>query len=304
MVPPGSDVRLRLVQDAVGLGIWEWDLDSGVVSWDDRAAALLGCSSDASRTLAGLERKVHPADLPAVRSALAAAAEGTSPAEVTFRLGPADEPRSLFARGQAFPDHTGRAVRVVGAVLDVTAAREAADAEAEYARRLSRMAAVSLELAGAETVEQLVEIVVGHGLAVLGADGGSVCVRDDERGVVRLSVTKSLPERVQVEFGELPLDGPLPGSYVARTGETVLLPDRASGLAFTPAMQIVYDGTGRDAWAVLPLQVDRRLLGSLVVSWREERTFSDDDLELLAGFAAQCSQSLDRVQARAAQREA
>ena len=74
-----------------------------------------------------------------------------------------------------------------------------------------------------------------------------------------------------------------------------MLPDRAAGLAWDPAMQIVYEGTGRDAWAVLPLQVEERLLGSLVVSWEAERAFPPEDLEVLTGFAAQCSQALDRV---------
>jgi serine phosphatase RsbU (regulator of sigma subunit) len=141
-------------------------------------------------------------------------------------------------------------------------------------------------------------------MAVLGADGGAVCVRDDELGVVRLAATASLAEVVEQEYGTLPLDGPLPGSYTARTGNPVLLPTRRSGLLFAPEMAVVYEGTGRSAWVSLPLRAADRLLGSLVVSWEQERDFSLQDEELLAAFAAQCAQALDRIQVLEAERRA
>ena len=163
---------------------------------------------------------------------------------------------------------------------------------------------VALHLAAATTVDEVTRVVIDRGLAVLGADGGAVCVRDDERGIIRLAMTESLGPDVQMQYGELPLDGPLPGSYSALTGSTVLLPTRRSGLEFSPAMTIVYDGTGRNAWASLPLRAGDRLLGSLVVSWTDERLFTAQDEELLGAFAAQCAQALDRVQTLEAERRA
>ncbi len=170
--------------------------------------------------------------------------------------------------------------------------------------RTSWMAAVALELTSAQTVEDLTRIVIGHGLPVLGADGGAVSVRDDEASVVRLAVSDSLGEQVQIAYGELPLDSRLPAAYVARTGETVLFPNRAAGLAWSADTAEVCAVTQRDAWATLPLRVDDRLLGALVVSWAEERQFPDEELELLRGFAAQCAQSLARIQTLQAEKQA
>ena len=163
---------------------------------------------------------------------------------------------------------------------------------------------VALHLGAATTVDDVTRVVIERGLAVLGADGGAVCVRDDARGTIRLAMSASLGPDVQLEYGELPLDGPLPGSYTALTGTTVLLPTRQSGLDFSPAMAVVYDGTGRAAWASLPLRAGDRLLGSLVVSWTGERLFTPQDEELLGAFAAQCAQALDRVQTLEAERRA
>jgi serine phosphatase RsbU (regulator of sigma subunit) len=84
----------------------------------------------------------------------------------------------------------------------------------------------------------------------------------------------------------------------------VLLPTRASGLAWFPQLGPVYEESGRAAWATLPLRPGDRLLGALSVAWTEEREFSASEVQLLEVFAAQCAQTLDRIQAMEAQRRA
>ena len=303
--PEDALLRWNVAQEAARLGAWELDVESGRLTWDEQCAALFGTTlTEFEDQLVGFEKRTHPDDLPRVLEQLQTTIRTGVPLDVEYRTAPLEgETRHLLSRGRAVTDAGGRVLRVVGAVVDVSDLRAAANAESRAARALAGLGDVALRLAAAEDVDDLVRVVIEQGLAVLGADGGAVCVRDDARGVIRLSVSESLPERVQVEYGELPLDGPLPGSYTARTGETVLLPTVASGLAFTPVMQVVYDGTGRSAWASLPLRTAGSLLGSLVVSWTQEREFSVQEQELLAAFAAQCAQALDRVKVLQAERE-
>jgi serine phosphatase RsbU (regulator of sigma subunit)/PAS domain-containing protein len=211
-------------------------------------------------------------------------------------------------RGEAAAERSaelGRRVLEVEADLYARAQElESALAEKEQsARRVASLAGVALELTAADDVGALTRVVFSRGLPVLGADGGAIVVRDDERGTVRLVMSQELDDRVPLDYAELPLDHPVPGAHVARTGATVVLPTRETGLAWSPFMAEVYEVSGRDAWAVLPLRVGDRLLGALVASWVQERAFSRDDLALLEGFAAQVSQALQRIQATAAQRE-
>ena len=197
-----------------------------------------------------------------------------------------------------------RRVEVVEAELftRVQELRVAMDAQERSARRLAGLAEAALQLAAADTVERLADIVVAAGLTALGADGGAIAVRDDAAGVVRLTITESLGPQARATFAELPLTSELPGAWAARTGETVLLVDQAAGLAWSPAMAQVHEATGRQAWAALPLRAGDHLLGSLVASWAEVHPFADDEVELLAAFAAQCAQALDRLQVREAER--
>lgn len=294
--PHTSSLRLRLAQDAAQLGYWDYAVTTSELVWDEACAAMFGIVLDEFEgSIVAFESRCHPEDLPRVQAVLSATGPGQA-METTFRaVQPDGSVRHLLSRGQGVAGADGELERLVGVVLDVTGLHTSAE-------RLSGLARVALDLAGAEDDEDLTRVVIEHGAGVLGADGGAVCVRDDARGVIRVAMTDSLGEQAQVEFGELPLDGALPGSYTARTGEAVFLPDRAAGLAFTPEMQAVYDGTGRDAWAVLPLRTGDHLLGSLVVSWAQPRDFSPDERELLAAFAAQTAQALDRVQVLQAER--
>lgn len=195
---------------------------------------------------------------------------------------------------------------LLAAVAAERAAREDLAALRESERRaedrLQRLAFVALELVGAETTEDLTEIVINRGLPVLGADGGAVVVRADEN-VLQLAVSDRLGEDVQRTYGVLPVDDPLPASYVARTGERLVFPTRESGLAFTPAMGPLYEATHRSAWVFTPLRVGNRLLGALAVSWVDERQFTDDELTVIEAFGAQCAQALDRIRIADTQRE-
>ncbi len=168
------------------------------------------------------------------------------------------------------------------------------------ARRLADLNALALELTAAETVADLEAIVVGRGLSVLGSDGGAVVTRD-ESGGWRMTISAAMGTAAQAAYGVVPYDTPLPGPWAARNDRLLLLPTRASGLAFHPDMAQAYENTGRSGWAFLPLTVRGRRLGCLAVSWTEEHVVDADELELLEGFAAQCAQTLDRIRGREAQ---
>ena len=181
--------------------------------------------------------------------------------------------------------------------------REALAAQETATRRLAGLAQVSLQLAAATSLADLTETVVGAGLAALGADGGAIGVRGPD-GVVQLTVTGRLGAEVQDRYAVLPADSRVPAAWTATTGERLVLPDRAAGLAWDPGMAAVHDATGRHAWLSVPLWVGDRLLGSLVAGWVEERRFTREELDLVEAFAAQCAPALDRLLDLAEERRA
>lgn len=181
--------------------------------------------------------------------------------------------------------------------------RAALLAEATATRRLTGLAEAALRLAGAETIDALNDVVADAMLAALGVENTAIAVLQPD-GSTSLSVTDppgSVPRR---RFHELPPDSVAPAAWVARYGQPLMLPDRATGLARSPLMADVFARTGRLAWAFVPLRVGDRQLGSLSAGWVEENGYGPDDIEMLTVFAAQTAQALDRLQVRDIEREA
>ncbi|MGW4502727.1 SpoIIE family protein phosphatase [Micromonospora sp. NPDC004336] len=223
------------------------------------------------------------------------------PEDVTDFVQDRRRARDERARGESFRR------RMVAAEADLYArAREletALDAQAVANRRLAALVDLAAQLAACESVAELTEVVVERGLvALVGADGGAVAVRDDD-DLLRLTITDSLGGGVWTRSGELPLSAPLPACVAADAGESVFLPDRAATLRFADAMADIVASTGLQSWAALPLRVGERLLGSLTVGWRDPHPFEPTEVEVLGAFAAQCAQTLDRIRVHRAQRQ-
>ncbi len=115
--------RLRLATEATQLGIFDWDLTTGELGWDDRTRALFGLPPGAPVDYTVFSRGLHPDDRARTEAAVAAAidTERLEPFEVEYRtIGIEDGvERWLAARGR--PElKNGAAVRFVGAVLDIS----------------------------------------------------------------------------------------------------------------------------------------------------------------------------------------
>ncbi|WP_432482845.1 SpoIIE family protein phosphatase [Kineococcus esterisolvens] len=186
-------------------------------------------------------------------------------------------------------------------------ARAARESERTRARELAALATATVRVASAEDVTELVEVLLEHGLAALGAHGGAVAVR--EADVVRLAISASLGQQARVRWDQLPPDSRVPAVVSAISGRRILLPNPAASLAYdhehgpAPSMAEVMSTTGCPAWAVLPLARGGATLGSLVVAWSQAQTFTPAALEVLDAFAAQCAQALARIQVRQEQQD-
>ncbi|CCH88310.1 putative PAS/PAC sensor protein [Modestobacter italicus] len=163
--------------------------------------------------------------------------------------------------------------------------------------RLAATAQVVLQLAAAESVADVTDTLAGAGLAALGADGGAIALRDDEDGVIRLTVTPSLAPGTHQHVGSIALGSRLPAAWAASTGETVVHRDQAEAEAWTPEMREAFAQSGQRSWITVPLSTGGRSLGSLVAGWETERTFSPEEVELVRAFGVQCAQALHRVRA-------
>ena len=168
-------------------------------------------------------------------------------------------------------------------------------------RRLTYLAGAALDLARAETFEDVVSIVVEQGVAGLGAATATIVVPDGDQ--LRYGTSDPGPDGPVITIAALARDNPFPATHVLRTGERLVFPDSAAGRAFGPVMDAVYAERGRHAWVFTPLSVGQARIGALSISWTEERPITTGDLDLIEAFGAQIAQSLQRIRLAASERE-
>jgi two-component sensor histidine kinase len=125
-----SEERHRLAVDAAGIGTWDLDPESGQVECSDRCSELLNLPPGLPMAYDALLAGIHDEDRErthlAIRAALAS--EGSNAFAVEYRVANAQggPERWIAHRGEALFEG-GRAVRVIGVVLDITEQRQAAE---------------------------------------------------------------------------------------------------------------------------------------------------------------------------------
>ena len=305
-----SLARLEVALEASSVGIWERDLRTGTVYWDERCAAIFGL--DGAVELTSMERvlsHVHPDDHAAVQEAmLVALAERGEYAVESRVLRVGGDVRWTVSRGRVVTDSHGEPIRVLGTTVDVTDARDLAERRLSSLQRTTAIAEVAATLASATRIDQLAQITL-RGAEALGAESGALAVFDPD-SVLRVHMGSRLKDIVEVaaaEVGveappdgvEIALDDSLPTQWVARHGERVLLPDPETAAARFPRMEEISRLLNAQALAALPLRVEGRLLGSFVAVWNTPHPFGDDDVEVLEALTAQIALSVSRLQADA-----
>ena len=146
-----SEARLRVAAEASGVGVWDWDLLSNALSWDDRTRALFGVGPEEPVSYETVFLPaLHPDDVePTVRAIEAAVAPaGGGAYDIDYRtIGLNDGvERWVRATGRAILED-GRAVRFTGTVIDISDRKRA---EAELRASEARFRAI------ADSIDQMV----------------------------------------------------------------------------------------------------------------------------------------------------
>jgi len=117
-----SEERLRLAQLKTGIGLWDWDLRTGEVTWTAELEAIYGLDPGTVKSYADFRDRVDPDDIERVEAERDAAIRRRDQFNLEFRIIRSDgEVRWILAMGGAFYDEaTGKPTRVLGNNLDIT----------------------------------------------------------------------------------------------------------------------------------------------------------------------------------------
>jgi PAS domain S-box-containing protein len=141
-----GEARLRLAQQAGGIGLWDLDLQSGRIGLAGEVFGAWGLPSGGDRGFRTLPvraalRGIRAEDRAALLEALSTAVQRGLPLAVEFRVVGRVPERWIGVRAEVQAGPGGQARRLVGIALDVTAARAAQhaleEARVDLARRVA-----------------------------------------------------------------------------------------------------------------------------------------------------------------------
>jgi two-component system, LuxR family, sensor kinase FixL len=139
-----SEEQLALALDAAQLGRWEFDIAQQRLEWSDITRRMYGVPLDVPVSAETYAALVHPDDRHLIE---AATRDGLArrPIEVEFRIVLADGTvKWIMSRGKTLFDADGRATRMVGIKVDITARKQTELQLKEQGRELAHIDRLSM----------------------------------------------------------------------------------------------------------------------------------------------------------------
>ena len=127
-----SEERLNLALTASGMGVWEWDIQTGNVFWSPECFKIMGTDHFSGKFEAFTDA-LHPEDTARVRKAIDRAVAEKTLFAAEFRIiRPGGDVRWLSNLGRAHYDDKGKPLHMTGTVQDTTERKEAEEVLNRY----------------------------------------------------------------------------------------------------------------------------------------------------------------------------
>ncbi|GEM_PF-3498735 len=113
--------RFNLAGELSGVGVWDWNIESGELWWSEAIAPMFGLPPHEQPTYAGFLELVHPEDRAGLEQAVKASLAGDTPYRFDHRVLLADgRVRWMREQGSTLRAEDGHPTRMIGVVQDIT----------------------------------------------------------------------------------------------------------------------------------------------------------------------------------------
>jgi PAS domain S-box-containing protein len=276
--------RLSLAAQVGNIGIWDWDVRSDVITWDEQMFDIYGISPDTAIDYAFWKNAVVAEDLPQAEAVLQQTIARKSQESSEFRINLADGSlRHVQAAQGVVLDHEGQVARVIGLNIDIT----------ERKQRTAEREVVSEIIQGTGRTSNLAELLdLTHKSIskVLYAENCFIALHDRATDLLRFEFWV---DKIDAISPPLPAQTGFSGK-VLRSGLPLLLTkDTGIEMAGNDDIQVV--GTDSASWLGVPLNSPSGTIGVLVVQhYSDENAYDQRDLELLSTVGDQIALAIER----------
>ncbi len=168
-----SEQRFQILARATNDAVWDWDLHTDEVWWNDSVQTLFGYSA---RSVKGNTdwwyEHIHPEDRRRIVADIHAVVESAQPFwanEYCFRRADGSY-ANIFDRGYVVRDDTGKPVRMIGAMMDITERKRVQQELIRQSLRSQLFADVTLKIRTSLQIDEILQASVTEVQKLLHAD--------------------------------------------------------------------------------------------------------------------------------------
>jgi signal transduction histidine kinase len=279
-------------------GSFGWSVSTGEIVWSEETFRIFQYDRTTKPTVDRVLERVHPDDVAFVKQTIERAAQDTKDFEHRYRLMMPDRAiRHVHVVARAFSDEAG-GIEFVGAVMDVTERKQDEMLLAGEKRLLEMIARGEPRTIILDALCRLVEDLATGALS-------SILLLDPKVGCLRHGAAPSLPA-AYIEAIDGVLIGPSAGSCgtAAYRGEPVIVSDIATDPLWADFRDLALGHRLRACWSTPIRSSDGRVLGTFAIYYREPRTPTPSEQNVIEQITHLASIAVEREQAEAALRQA
>ena len=275
-------------------GTWGWNISTGKVVWSDEHFRIFGFDPETTEPSFQLFLEtVHPEDRPFIERGLDEAVREKSGFDMEFRIALADGSiKNVQGVGRPVLTQSGDIDNYIGTTVDITA-RKHAEALLAGEKRLLEMVARgdSLPLILDALCRLVEELSSGALSSILLLDGTQL----------RHGAAPSLPQ-AYIDAIDGSNIGPLAGSCgtAAYRAEPVIVSDIATDPLWADYRDVALAHQLRACWSTPILSSEARVLGTFAIYYRETRTPTPEQQEIIEQITHLASIALERKRAEGA----
>jgi len=298
-----SEERYRLVNLATDDAVWDWDLSNNSLWWNDGITSLFGHrKEDVRGDILWWVEQLHPDDRDPVHDSIQAVADGDGhswTAEYRFRRADGNY-ADVHDRGHVMRDPVGKAVRMIGAMQDITGRKQAELRIRRLNRTYQVLSGINSAIVHVHDRQKLFSeacrIAVEHG------QFGIAWIGEVDRATMRIiprawggNVTAELLDRIGHSVATAAREGMGTTGRAIRENAAIYCNDIAAeldvGVGRTEMLELGYRSL-----ISLPLAVGGIVVGAMVLYTLERDFFDEEEMKLLRELAADISFALEYIE--------
>ncbi len=295
----GSE-RFRLLASASRDCIWDWNIVSDEIWWNEGFEKLFGF--DRNKIEPNNDswiNRIHPDDRErAVKSIFAAINSDVENWQEEYRFAHADGHwLDVLDRGYIIRDEHGTGIRMIGGMTEMTYIRQSERRSTAQLARMNLLNEITRAIGNRHDLDSIYQVVTNSIEVELPADFClTASYAEQDQTISFRSFGQATEEQANKIGFFLHESIPARGVHLDRAlqGEFVYQPDLGGSMCLTG--EGMHELAGLDSMVIAPLMKDKKVLGIITTARKGLNSFSDDELDFLRQLAEHVALALAQTE--------